>query len=131
MDFFAFDEGVGRVLDDLVGGAEAGDDLHVGAVVFADDDRNQMGDVAVDDGAHAQAFFAEDERGDGHDEGGAGGRGFEVDLGEGAGQQFAGAVIHVDFDQQGAADGIDGVGGADQGSLVDFAGVLGEGEVDF
>ena len=130
MNLFALDERVGRVLDHLVAGAEAGDDLHVGAVVFADDHRNQMRDVAVDHGAHAQAFLAEDERGGGHDEGGAGGRRLEVDLGQRAGQQLAGAVVHVDLHQQRAAGRIDGVGGADQRSLVDFAGVLGKGQVD-
>ena len=59
------------------------------------------------------------------------GRRLEVDLGERAGQQLAGAVVHVDLDQQGAAGRIDGVGGADQRALVDLAGVLGEGEADF
>ena len=83
-----------------------------------------------DDSAHAQAFLAEDERGGGHDEGGADGRRLEVDLGQRAGQQLAGAVVHVDLDQQGAAGRIDGVGGADQRALVGLAGVLGEGEAD-
>ena len=67
---------------------------------------------------------------DGHDEGGTGRRRLEVDLGQRAGQQLAGAVVHVDFDQQRAAGGIDGVGGAHQRALIDFSGVLGKGEVD-
>ena len=46
-ELFALDERVGRVLDDLIAGAEAGDDLHGGAVVLADDDGNQMGDVVA------------------------------------------------------------------------------------
>ena len=49
---FAVDERVGRILDHLVAGVEAADDLHRGAVVLADDDRNQVRDVsAVDHGA--------------------------------------------------------------------------------
>jgi hypothetical protein len=40
-------------------------------------------------------------------------------------------VVHVDFYQQGSAGGIDGVRGANQRALIDFARVLGKGEVDF
>ena len=54
----------------------------------------------------------------------------EVNLGQGAGQQLAGAVVHIDLHQQSAAGGIDGVGGAHQRALIGLAGVLGKGEVD-
>ena len=46
-------------------GAQAADDLHAGAVVFADDHRNQMRNAAVDDRGDAHSFFAEDQRGGG------------------------------------------------------------------
>src|ERR1019366_6282640 len=54
--FFTFDDGVGRVLDDLVGGGEAGDDLCGGAVVLADDDGDEGRDIAVDHSGDAQPF---------------------------------------------------------------------------
>ena len=53
-----------------------------------------------------------------------------MDLGQRAGQQFTGAVVDVDLHKEGAAGRVDGVGGADQRALVDFSGVLGEGQVD-
>ena len=59
-----------------------------------------MGDGSVgsvDDRSYAQALFAEDERGGGDDVCRTGRRRLEVDLGERAGQKFAGAVVDVDF----------------------------------
>ena len=70
-DFFAFDEGVGRILDDFVVGVEAGDDLRGGAVILADVTGIRWACCTSYDGGTLQAFAAEDQRGDGNDEGGA------------------------------------------------------------
>ena len=127
---FALDERVGRVLNDLIAGAESGDDLHIGSVVFADDHRHQMRHVAVDHHCYAQSFLAEDQRRGRHDGTGRSRGRFEVHLGQRTRQQLSAPVIHIDFHKQGTAGGVDGVGGANQRSLVGFAGVLGEGQAD-
>src|ERR1035438_52184 len=130
LNSFAFDDRIGRVLDYFVTGAQTCDDLHVGSVILSNDYRDHMRKIAVDNGGHAHPFSAKDKCGSGHDKSWTGGGSLEVDLCQGAGHQFAGAVVHIDFDEQGTAGGVYGVRGADQGALVGLPGVLGESEVD-
>ena len=73
--------------------------------------------LSLDDRRHAQSFAAEDERRDRNDERLPTDSGLEVNLRQRAGQQLALAIVHVDFDQQGAARGIDGIRGAHQRAL--------------
>ena len=49
-----------------------------------------------------------------------------MDLRERAGHKGTVAVVHIDFNQQRAAGGVDGVGGADQRALESLAGYSGK-----
>src|ERR1700722_11576396 len=78
---FSVDERVWRVLDHFVAWIEAANDLHIGAVIFANDYRHEMRDssiAAVGDGCDLYAFPAKDEGRCGHDERWRGRASFEV-----------------------------------------------------
>ena len=106
------------------------DDLHSRSIILPDDHGDQVGYVAIRDDSELQSLAAEDESGSGHDVGLNRGRRLEMNLRERTGKQLAVPVVHIDLNQQGAAGRIDGVGGADQGSLKRLARIFRKSQVE-
>src|SRR3984957_14967783 len=100
--FFAVDHGIGRI-DDYFGVCiKARKDFNFGAKIASEGNRNQLGLILRVDRGDLQTLRAEDQRADRKDKRGHVVGKPQVHFGIGAGKKFAGCIVDVDFDQQGA-----------------------------
>ncbi len=129
VDLLPFNKRVGRVLNYTIVGGEARDDLYGAAIVLPHGDGNEMSD-AILYRADTQSVAVKDQRGTRNNECRTHRIDLEVNLGQGSGEQFAVTVVDIDLYEQGAAGGIDGIGGPNEFAVKDLAGMFGEGEVD-
>src|SRR6185437_13456004 len=108
-DLFAVGEGVGRIRDYLLIGIEAAEDLDAGTIVAACRDADDMRMVVGIDSGDVKTVRLKDGRADRNGQRRRGTGDVEMDLGVTAGQQFAAPVVHINFSEQRACRGIDGV----------------------